>query len=617
MMNKSTNQDINKKNIDNGQNKLLILSLGSIFFVGVALLGTDCSQTKKQADRGENQQVDSVKIDSNNFNTYKLDTFLFDSVYTFTFQSKKYGIRRSLHLTCPLPDVDSAVLSTIEKSIIEDCLRYCERKEKEEIKSYNKRDSNNQKIYSTVPEATFKSVAEWLNRSTDRLINNMKANPFAYSEIITHFDSVYMCYMLLDTFFINWMDVLSYLYNFCWNLNAKMIYNDGNILQYVIYDDSYYEGVREAYNYDYSLFNLHTGKKHKKMDIFISNSLKNAVGFVDHGWRGEEIDWIDRLKVGQFYLDSCGIGIENLNRAEDKYIYFSYALVLPYLKKGTDIYKLAKQKIDPELWTKLTGKKDDVIFLNPARYGAWNVCDFARGDYECVLSYRIHEKGIITEEQEYGVFLMDMCPDPYVTPPIALGPSFFRDYSYLQLITADGGLVPQLVKGTPIYKFVKEQAKPDFLLLTCAGGKILGAQALLNDGIDVNYCGADGVTALMYAAWSGNFAIVEMLLSAGADANRVDKEGRTALMYAIAGSFYDWNYDWSYNRYHDSYDSHVWSGKCTSYWCNDVSTIIKLLLKNGANPMHKDKEGRTAIMYAIGQVKKECDSREDGKILPF
>jgi ankyrin repeat protein len=57
---------------------------------------------------------------------------------------------------------------------------------------------------------------------------------------------------------------------------------------------------------------------------------------------------------------------------------------------------------------------------------------------------------------------------------------------------------------------------------------------LLERGADVNAQSGAGWTALTFAAWRGDDALVRVLLSHGAKPNFVDKQGWTPLDYATA-----------------------------------------------------------------------------------
>ncbi len=60
-------------------------------------------------------------------------------------------------------------------------------------------------------------------------------------------------------------------------------------------------------------------------------------------------------------------------------------------------------------------------------------------------------------------------------------------------------------------------------------------ERFLSEGIDVNWQGDDGGSALMKAAFAGEFAIVRRLIDCGADARASCHKGLTALHYAVSG----------------------------------------------------------------------------------
>lgn len=82
-------------------------------------------------------------------------------------------------------------------------------------------------------------------------------------------------------------------------------------------------------------------------------------------------------------------------------------------------------------------------------------------------------------------------------------------------------------------------------------------------------------TPLMFAAWSGNAAIVELLLKARAHVDNQDSLGQTALTYAILG--------------------HPFWPQCPMN--KSRIDIIKLLLTYGANPNIQDSNGLTPLYY--------------------
>jgi len=100
---------------------------------------------------------------------------------------------------------------------------------------------------------------------------------------------------------------------------------------------------------------------------------------------------------------------------------------------------------------------------------------------------------------------------------------------------------------------------------------VLTVQILLDNGADITARSHNGWTALVYAAWNGDAAIVRLLLDKGADVNLKDKQGRTALMWAVLNA--------SLNL-----DGHA--------------AVVSALLAKGADANAKDEDGNTALMYA-------------------
>ncbi|MGA2878649.1 MAG: ankyrin repeat domain-containing protein [Bryobacteraceae bacterium] len=105
------------------------------------------------------------------------------------------------------------------------------------------------------------------------------------------------------------------------------------------------------------------------------------------------------------------------------------------------------------------------------------------------------------------------------------------------------------------------------LLMLATTHRTDAVRALLDAGARVDEADDDGITVLSWAAIANRVDIARLLIQRGADVNHVDKKGMTPLLYAASIDFGD-------------------------------STMIDLLLKSGAQPSARTKEGLTALDLA-------------------
>lgn len=105
------------------------------------------------------------------------------------------------------------------------------------------------------------------------------------------------------------------------------------------------------------------------------------------------------------------------------------------------------------------------------------------------------------------------------------------------------------------------------LVLLAAWHRTGAVKALLDAGAAIDEPDADGISPLGWAALANRLEMARLLIQRGADVDHIDKKGMTPLLYAASIDFGD-------------------------------SAMIDLLLRSGANPGMRSKEGLTALDLA-------------------
>ena len=125
------------------------------------------------------------------------------------------------------------------------------------------------------------------------------------------------------------------------------------------------------------------------------------------------------------------------------------------------------------------------------------------------------------------------------------------------------------------------------LMWSASQGRTEVVRLLLAAGVDVNHSSDEGnfrgKTCLMWASSQGRVETVALLLEFGADVNAVDEDGVSALMWASGSEVKD-EKDHKQGLLEKATKGHI--------------EVIRLLLKYGAQPDVRDRDGITAIMYA-------------------
>ena len=124
--------------------------------------------------------------------------------------------------------------------------------------------------------------------------------------------------------------------------------------------------------------------------------------------------------------------------------------------------------------------------------------------------------------------------------------------------------------------------------------------AAIEKGFDPDQVDQDERRLLMYAAFNGRAETIDILLNAGADVNALDIGGNSALMFASTGPFLE-----AVTLLLDAgaevnvVDSIEHFTPLMMAAAEGQVEIVNALLEKGADPTLKDKDGDTALSFAV------------------
>ncbi|GKY92051.1 hypothetical protein MPSEU_000176600 [Mayamaea pseudoterrestris] len=135
------------------------------------------------------------------------------------------------------------------------------------------------------------------------------------------------------------------------------------------------------------------------------------------------------------------------------------------------------------------------------------------------------------------------------------------------------------------------------LIAAASEGHLEVVQALLAAKASIDATDKDGTNALMAASARGHLLIVKELLEAGAQMDVQNADGHTALMFAYNGKNQVetlWDRYSQFAKEQDASKDDAGTGAIIKEALDSHRALVDLLLKKGANPKLKDKEGHVA-----------------------
>ncbi len=208
-------------------------------------------------------------------------------------------------------------------------------------------------------------------------------------------------------------------------------------------------------------------------------------------------------------------------------------------------------------------------------------------DNATVLMYAIKSQNI-----EIAKILLDHGADIHAEGDAALIYAVSKAYTKMFLF---------LLKHKADVKAKDKQGRTA-LMIACVKGNIELVKLLLKHGANVNEVSLNNWTALEYACLYGNYTIIKLLIDRGANINAKNLDGSTPLIITcrsnnstavIAKLLLKKGADVNAQDACDGQTALMIAAE------RDDHRTVEVLLKHGANVNLKDKEGNTALMFAV------------------
>lgn len=210
---------------------------------------------------------------------------------------------------------------------------------------------------------------------------------------------------------------------------------------------------------------------------------------------------------------------------------------------------------------------------------------------------------IMVENEEFALLLIEKGADVYHSDEKKV--STLLQASHRGLTDVVKALLGKHAANGSKKDYVDAASEDGITPLTAASseGHTECVKLLVDAKADVNAKDKDSTTSLMAASARGHLDVVQTILAAGAHVNEQNVDGHTALMFAYNGKNQVETLWERYNQFVEEAKNNGESkediednetGTIIQDALNNHTALVDLLIKNGADPSLKDKEGHVA-----------------------